>query len=162
MLRFSQRSFSMPLAGQEAHRKTGGGEGLALSPTTSAEHSTVSWPNCNSICSTRPTTLGMGRERSPQSMADTSSSLWDTRGVIASSGGRGGKTGLLTDGGTSWSHWEQAHERRDLIRTACLEADSTSKTIRRCPFAFLTAEAKHQLGSFVLQYTQTEWHSSAS
>lgn len=104
----------MPLAGQEGHRKTGGEEGLALSPTTSAEHSTVSWPNCNSICSTRPTTLGMGRERSPQSMADTSSSLWDTRGVIASSGGRGGKIGLLTDGSTSWSHWEQAHKRRNL------------------------------------------------
>lgn len=34
--------------------------------------------------------------------------------VIASSGGRGGKTGLLTDGSTSWSHWEQAHKRRNL------------------------------------------------
>lgn len=43
-----------------------------------------------------------------------------------------------------------------IFHTACLEADSTRKTIRRCPFGFLTAEAKHQLGSFALQYTQTE------
>jgi len=134
----------MPLAGQEGHRKTGGEEGLALSPTTSAEHSTVSWPNCNSICSTRPTTLGTGGERSPQSMAGTSSSLWDTRGVIASSGGRGGKTGLLTDGSTSWSHREQAHKRRNLLHTTCLEADPTSKTIRPCPFGFLTCSTHRQ------------------
>lgn len=118
----------MPLAGQEGHRRNKGEEGLALSPTTSAEHSTVSWPNCNSICSTRPTTLGMGRERSPQSIADTSSSLWNTRGVIASSGGRGGKPGLLTGGSSSWSHWEQAHKRGNLFHAVCLEADSTSKT----------------------------------
>lgn len=118
----------MPLAGQEGHRRNKGEEGLALSPTTSAGHSTVSWPNCNSICSTRPTTLGMGRERSPQSMADTSSSLRNTRGVIASSGGRGGKPGLLTDGSSSWSHCEQAHKMGNLFHAVCLEADSTSKT----------------------------------
>lgn len=116
----------MPLAGQKGHRRNKGEEGLALSPTTSAEHSTVSWPNCNSICSTRPTTLGMGGERSPQSMADTSSSLWDTRGVIASSRGSGGEPGLLTDD-SSRSHWEQAHKRGNLFHTIYLEVDSTSK-----------------------------------
>lgn len=145
----------MPLAGQEGHRKTGGEEGLALSPTTSAEHSTVSWPNCNSICSTRPTTLGMGRERSPQSMADTSSSLWDTRGLLPQVEEEEEKQdfslmavllGLIGNRPT----------KGGIFHTACLEADSTRKTIRRCPFGFLTAEAKHQLGSFALQYTQTE------
>lgn len=35
------------------------------------------------------------------------------------------------------------------------------QTIRCCPFGFLTAEANYQLGSFALQYTQTQWHSSA-
>lgn len=126
MSSFFQKSFKCPWQGK---RDTGRGEeGLALSPTTSAEHSTVSWPNCNSKCSTRPTTLGMGGERSPQSMADTSSSLWDTRGVIASSRGRGGKPGLLTDGSSSGSHWEQPHKRGNLFHSVCLEADSTSKT----------------------------------
>lgn len=115
----------MPLAGQEGHSRKKGEEGLELSPTTSAEHSTVSWPNCNSICSTWPTTLGMGRERSPQSMTDTSSSLWDTRGVIASSGR---KPGLLTDSSSSRSQWEQAHKRGNLFHTVCLEADSRNKT----------------------------------
>lgn len=146
----------MLLAGQEGHRRTEVEEVLAISPTTSAEHSTVSWPNCNSMCSTRPTTLGMERERSPQSMADTSSSLWDTRGVIASSGGRGGKTGLLTDGSTSWPRLKQAHTRRNLFHTVCLEADATSKTLRRCPFGFLTTESKHHWGSSVRTEKMTQ------